>query len=555
MKKIISFVLFSIVMLSAAYADSTPVIVSFQGQLRENGIPVSGNKTMHFRILDVSSNVIWQSNATLTNQVTVTVTNGIYTVGLGDTSLSNMAALLSSDLDQNKKLFLRVRVGIEDLSPDILLSAVPFAYIAKQAEVITQNISAGNSVALALRQATQNVGIGNTNPINLLQVSINALVVSANGRVGIGTTNVQEQLDVAGRIRLNQTTTPGTTTDKLYNVGGNLFWNGVTVNTVSGTNYWSINSANIFYPSGNVGVTSTTPTNLFQVSANYLVVSANGLIGIGTTAPSHSLHIVNGKLQITHTGTSGAVILNRTDGKYMAMRAGTAGGFFSYEDTGFFAITKESTANLVIGAGNLANATLVSDINGYVGIGTIAPSNLFQVSSNAFSVSQNGYVGVGTASPQETLHVSGSVLMGTFGATPNVTANRLYNVSGNLFWNGSQLGSSTETIIQGTLTIPLVKTVTANTATFLVDTTGVTAIFVVGGTGGNQNLGLTAGELGQMLIIVGNGGTGTPRLQDNTANGGAVPRLGGATRSLTQGKSITLIFNGSEWIELAFGNN
>jgi hypothetical protein len=61
--------------------------------------------------------------------------------------------------------------------------------------------------------------------------------------------------------------------------------------------------------------------------------------------------------------------------------------------------------------------------------------------------------------------------------------------------------------------------------------------------------------MGQMLIIVGKGGSGTPRLQDDTANGGAVPRLGGATRNLTLNKSITLIYNGSEWIELAFGNN
>jgi len=371
MKKILIASLLMLGLLGIAFADSTPAIINFQGQLRENSVPVSGNRTMHFRILDVSSNVIWQSNASLANQVTVAVSNGIYTVGLGDTSLTNMAALNNSDLDQNKKLFLRVRVGTEDLSPDILLSAVPFAYIAKQAETITQNISAGNSVALALRQATQNIGLFNTNP-----------------------------------------------------------------------------------------------TGIFQVSSNYLFVSSNGRVGIGNSAPA----------------------------------------------------------------------------------------NLFQVSTNALVVSNNGRVGIGTAVPLEALHVSGSILMNDLVSTPSVTANRIYHVSGNLFWNGSQLGSSTETVIQGTLTIPIILTVTAN-GTTLINTTGVTAVFVVGGSGGNHNLGLSAGALGQLLIVVGNGGAGTPRLQDNTANGGAVPRLGGATRNLTVNKSITLIYNGTNWIEIAYGNN
>jgi len=397
MKKlfIIFFSLFALA--NVAFADSTPVIISFQGQLRENSVPVSGNKTMHFRILDVSSNVIWQSDASQSNQVAVAVANGIYTVNLGDTTLANMAALTKSDLDQNKKLYLRVRVGIEDLAPDILLSAVPFAYIAKQAETITQNISAGNSVVLALRQATQNVGIKTTSPAGVFQVSSNYFLVSANGNIGIADSN---------------------------------------------------------------------PANLFEVSTNYFVVSSNGRVGVGNSAPA----------------------------------------------------------------------------------------NLFQVSVNALVVSNNGFVGVGVTAPQNILQVSGSILMNDFVTTPSVTANRIYNVSGNLFWNGSQLGSSTQTIIQGTLTIPIILTVTAN-GTTLINTTGITAVFVIGGAAGNHNLGLSAGVMGQMLIVVGKGGSGSPRLQDNTANGGAIPRLGGATRILTQDKSITLIYNGTDWIEIAYGNN
>ena len=47
-----------------------------------------------------------------------------------------------------------------------------------------------------------------------------------NNFLGIGLTDPDEQLELTGRIHLGQTTAPGVTTDKLYNVGGTLYWNG-----------------------------------------------------------------------------------------------------------------------------------------------------------------------------------------------------------------------------------------------------------------------------------------------------------------------------------------
>ena len=478
-------------------ADSTPAIISFQGQLRENGIPVSGNKTMHFKILNESLATVWESDPVNTNQVTVAISNGIYTVKLGDTTLSNMAALPASSLDKNQKLSLRVRVGTEDLSPDILLSAVPFAYIAKQAETITQNITAGNSVVLALRQATQNVGIGNTNP-----------------------------------------------------------------------------------------------TNLFQVSSNFLVVSSNGLIGIGTTAPSHSLHIVNGKLQISHTGTSGAVILNRTDGKYMAMRAGTAGGFFSYEDTGYFAITKESTSNLVIGAGNLANATFVSDVSGNIGIGTISPTNLFHVSINAFVVSSNGKVGIANASPANLLQVSSNFLnitsTGLVGIG-NVTATNLFQVSTNYIVvtaNGSvgignasptnlfQVSSNSLAVsvngfvgigdnspllgldVDGGLAIQdsgTIVDITADNQAVTIGNRSYLRLSSNNGTNTNRSFTISNGlRSGQILILEWTHATNEGELQD-AGNVRLVNAWPANNNQLND--TLTLIFNGTNWVEISRSAN
>jgi len=55
-----------------------------------------------------------------------------------------------------------------------------------------------------------------------------------NGRMGMGMTDPDEQLELTGRIHLGQISAPSTTTDKLYNVGGSLTWNGSTLSTGGG---------------------------------------------------------------------------------------------------------------------------------------------------------------------------------------------------------------------------------------------------------------------------------------------------------------------------------
>lgn len=58
----------------------------------------------------------------------------------------------------------------------------------------------------------------------------------ANNRLGIGTTTPDEKLQIAGAIHLNPMTAPTTTTNKLYNVGGSLYWGGINLLQKSFTN-------------------------------------------------------------------------------------------------------------------------------------------------------------------------------------------------------------------------------------------------------------------------------------------------------------------------------
>ena len=58
------------------------------------------------------------------------------------------------------------------------------------------------------------------------------LVIDASGNVGLGVNDPDERLEVNGAVHLDQVSAPGTTTDKLYNVSGSLFWNGTELGNV-----------------------------------------------------------------------------------------------------------------------------------------------------------------------------------------------------------------------------------------------------------------------------------------------------------------------------------
>ena len=109
---------------------------------------------------------------------------------------------------------------------------------------------------------------------NTLGTASDRLTITTGGNVGIGTTNPQYKLDVAGTINAQ-----------------NILINGQPISTGSyspttGSSPWSTATNGIHYSSGNVG--------------------------IGTAEPKAKLHIVNGDLFIDKLG--GKIITRNTDG-------------------------------------------------------------------------------------------------------------------------------------------------------------------------------------------------------------------------------------------------
>jgi len=92
-----------------------PQKISYQGKLQLNGSSVNGTKLFSFNI------------GSWSEQQTVTVTNGLYSVTLGAVNP------IPTSLFVNNKLSLKVKVDNSYLSPNVELISVPYAFYAQSA--------------------------------------------------------------------------------------------------------------------------------------------------------------------------------------------------------------------------------------------------------------------------------------------------------------------------------------------------------------------------------------------------------------------------------------
>ncbi|KPK98582.1 MAG: hypothetical protein AMJ95_03575 [Omnitrophica WOR_2 bacterium SM23_72] len=136
--------------------------------------------------------------------------------------------------------------------------------------------------------------IGTTYSGSGISVTDDNLIVE--GTVGIGTTQVDEKLEVAGRVLLGQTTAPAGTTDRLYNVGGDLYWNGNTLSP-SAPNQATDTLDTTTVSSSDVLVNGMTLT---PGEGNYLVWFSSSIEGNSSSTYQYvSLYV--GGVQIAHT--------------------------------------------------------------------------------------------------------------------------------------------------------------------------------------------------------------------------------------------------------------
>ena len=119
---------------------------------------------------------------------------------------------------------------------------------------------------------------------------------------------------------------------------------------------------------------------------------ATGNVGVGTTNPSQTLHVV-GKALFQNTGTAAPFISDRTDGKISAFGAGGTSVTLAYDNTGIFKIESNDRATISAGVfGTGATTRFVVDSSGVVGIGTSAPQ-CGSTATQPCKLSVNGAIG------------------------------------------------------------------------------------------------------------------------------------------------------------------
>ena len=187
----------------------------------------------------------------------------------------------------------------------------------------------------------------------------NANIIADNtGQVGIGTLTPEAKLDVAGGVKLQN--------------GENLEWGGTYANG------WPT-----IYASSNY--IAMAPTGSGGVLTRQLKINATG-VGIGTD-PSEKLH-VNGNVRIAPTGnalvfdTTGANGSNgiKTINDYESV-------LFNGRGAAGFAVIGNADIRLGFGTAYTAAQSdlMITHTNGFVGIGGLAPSYLFDVRKGTVS--------------------------------------------------------------------------------------------------------------------------------------------------------------------------
>ena len=124
------------------------VPISYQGQVAVSGTPYHGTGYFKFAVVDQAGTTTYWSNdgassggAEPTNAVALSVTNGLFEILLGDTSLTNMSQKLTSSVFEDTNRNLRVWFSesggagtFTQLSPDQRVAAVPYTLQAEEAK-------------------------------------------------------------------------------------------------------------------------------------------------------------------------------------------------------------------------------------------------------------------------------------------------------------------------------------------------------------------------------------------------------------------------------------
>ena len=224
------------------------------------------------------------------------------------------------------------------------------------------------------------------------------------------------------------TTTDHATVGQVSNAGTYDLQFSAGRNTTGSINYFTSSAVRMTIKSstGNVGIGTTNPANKFSVAGEAAIGStyagsnnapANGLIvegnvGIGATSPSAKLHVTDStseQIRVESTGTPTRIrFVNNAGTSYTS--------YIGAETLG------ASNVGLIFQTGTGGATRMVVDVNGNVGIGTTLPVNKLDVVGN---ISASSFTGshFGTSSYAQTASVAISASYAPAGGLSGGTTN------------------------------------------------------------------------------------------------------------------------------------
>ncbi|MFH1648363.1 MAG: LamG-like jellyroll fold domain-containing protein [Patescibacteria group bacterium] len=232
---------------------------------------------------------------------------------------------------------------------------------------------------------------------------------------------------------------------------------------------------------------------LYIASGNYLdILGSFYLNGSGVTATANEINVLNGMtsstselnyldgISISSIGvvyTDGSKFANTGEGTsgYILQANGTAppswvnptgidaGSLDGFDSTSFL---RSDTSDQYTSGTLTINSGAIFDVDGDlliadndIAFDSVSYTNFnftndFSINDNNFFLDkQTAFVGLGNTAPSERLMVNGRVYLAQTTA-PSPTTDRLYNVSGSLFWNGTQLDTGGVTLYSNSGTVP-----------------------------------------------------------------------------------------------------
>ena len=358
-----------------------PQIISFQGQITSGGALFNGSGLFAFALVNSAGSVTYWSNDNTSvagsqpsAAVSLTVSNGVYTVLLGDTSIAHMN-IVSSSVFSNSDVRLRVWFndgthGFQLLSPDQRIASVGYAMQADSlaigatvsasaitgtilADVLPARSGSGNLV-LANSATLVTPNLGTPSYVNLANAS--GLLVPATSVTGSFSNNqltnnsitliAGSGLSGGGIVTLGQAITlnanvTGNSNQLLANNGIGGFSN-ITVGSGLSLSGSTLTGGSV------VAVTTNNQSGVITSISNS-TTTPNIRISLGDITPNS----VNG---ITLAGGSG--IINTASYNLNLAQSGTLGTAAYQNTSAFDAAGSASTAVTALNAANITSGIL-----------------------------------------------------------------------------------------------------------------------------------------------------------------------------------------------------